>query len=135
MLLYVFTSRKKFYFNLRNHFFFNFCEKRNAFTPLGIEPWTFRLPVESSIIWATEVPQNFSHFFFSIRSKNTLKTDISLFDFKKSLFSLFYMKEIIFLTLFNLFKKIFIWFKYNTGENLRNNLSIFIIFERRQYFL
>ena len=37
------------------------CEKRNASTPLGIEPRTFRFPVECSIIWATEVPQNFSH--------------------------------------------------------------------------
>ena len=27
-----------------------FCEKRNASTPLGIEPRTFRLPVECSII-------------------------------------------------------------------------------------
>ena len=27
-----------------------FCEKRNAFTPLGIEPRTFRLSVECSII-------------------------------------------------------------------------------------
>ena len=38
-----------------------FCEKRNASTPLGIEPRTFRLPVECSIIWATEVPHNFPH--------------------------------------------------------------------------
>ena len=36
------------------------CEKGNASTPLGIEPRTFRLPVECSIIWATEVPHNFS---------------------------------------------------------------------------
>ena len=26
------------------------CEKKNAFTPLGVEPRTFRLPVECSII-------------------------------------------------------------------------------------
>ena len=32
-----------------------FCEKRNASTPLGIEPWTFWLPVECFIIWAKEV--------------------------------------------------------------------------------
>ena len=38
-----------------------FCEKRNVSTPLGIEPRTFRLLVECSIIWATEVPQNFFH--------------------------------------------------------------------------
>ena len=29
--------------------FFFFCEKRNASTPLGIEPRTFRLPVESQV--------------------------------------------------------------------------------------
>ena len=39
----------------------NFFEKRNAFTPLGIEPRTFRLSVECSIIWAKEIPYNFSH--------------------------------------------------------------------------
>ena len=37
-----------------------FSEKRNASTPLGIEPRSFRLPVECSVIWATEVPQLFS---------------------------------------------------------------------------
>ena len=41
--------------------FFFFCEKRNASTALGIEPSTFRLRIECSIIWATEVLQNFSH--------------------------------------------------------------------------
>ena len=39
----------------------NFCEKRNSSTLLGIEPRTFHLPVECSIVWATEVPHNFSH--------------------------------------------------------------------------
>ena len=38
-----------------------FCGKRNASTSLGIEPRTFRLPVECSIIWATEIPHNFFH--------------------------------------------------------------------------
>ena len=35
------------------------CEKRNASTSLGIEPKTFRLPVECSIISATEVHTTF----------------------------------------------------------------------------
>ena len=38
-----------------------FFKKRNASTPLGIEPRTFWLPVECSIISATEVSHNFSH--------------------------------------------------------------------------
>ena len=43
-----------------------FCEKRNASTPLGIEPRTFRLPGECPIIWASEVPQLFSQNLFTL---------------------------------------------------------------------
>ena len=32
----------------------NSCEKRNASIRLGIDPRTFRLPIECFIIWATE---------------------------------------------------------------------------------
>ena len=42
------------------------------------------------------------------------------------IFSLFLIKEIIFLTLFIRFEKICFRFKYNTGQNLRNNLFNFI---------
>ena len=45
------------------------------------------------------------------------------------------MKEIVFITSFILFKKVFSRFKYSTGQDLRNNLINFIIFERRQFFL
>ena len=37
-----------------------FYQKRNASTSLGIDPKTFRLPVECSVIWAKKVPHNFS---------------------------------------------------------------------------
>ena len=67
-----------------------FCEKRNASTPLGIEPRTFRLPVECSVIGATEVPQNFSHRIY-LRLM-WLRINRELFsDFSKS----FHLTEII----------------------------------------
>ena len=44
MIIFSFVSENR-------HFVEKFlCEKRNAFTPLGIEPRTFRLPVECSIV-------------------------------------------------------------------------------------
>ena len=63
-----------------------FCEKRNASTPLGIEPRTFRLPVECSIIWATVVPHNFSHRIYLrlmwLRINRELFSDFSKSDSK-----------------------------------------------------
>ena len=52
-------------FQRQGLFLKNFLWKRNASTPLGIEPRTFRLPVECSIIWITEVPHSFSHKIYS----------------------------------------------------------------------
>ena len=50
----------------------NFCEKRNASTPLGIEPRTFQLPVGCSIMWAIgnrkvlgSVPSGVEAFLFT----------------------------------------------------------------------
>ena len=54
-LYYKTFHRLKYYFYAFREYYnsnFNkiFCEERNAFTSLGIEPRTFQLPVECSII-------------------------------------------------------------------------------------
>ena len=45
------------------------------------------------------------------------------------------MKEIIFLTSFISFKKIFLWFEYNTGKSLDLNLFNFITLNDDNLFL
>ena len=44
------------------------------------------------------------------------------------------MKEIILFTILISFDKIFIWFKYNTGKSLRNNLFHFITLNENNFF-
>ena len=54
--------------------------------------------------------------------------------FKNHIFSLFSMREIIFLTLFIWFEKIFFLSKYSIGKNLRNNLFNFITVNEGNFF-
>ena len=53
---------------------------------------------------------------------------------RNHLFSLFQIINFFLLTLFISFKKIFIWFKYNTGKNLRTNLFNFITLNEDKFF-
>ena len=80
--------------------------------------------------------KSFFNFISSIQNKNTFRTNLNLFEFKKSGFQAFlnerdYFYNIIYFILKNIY---LIQIKYRQ-KLMRNNLFNFIIFERRQFFL
>ena len=98
-----------------------FCEKRNASTPLGIEPRSFRLPVECSVIWATEVPQLFSQKL--VNAQSWLRINRKLFsdpaEWKRSFFHRKFRKNFVFLFMFGQENPLFDRFlNLNSARNL-----------------